>query len=79
MTYGYSVRLQERNREADQTLLGVRLGKTCIKNKVPVAEAARLLGVSRQTIYNWFCGGSSPQASARDAVVRFMGSFPPLL
>jgi transposase len=60
MTYGYSFRLAERNKEADSSLLGVRLGRVCIEEGVSVAEVANRFKVTRQTIYNWFTGASSP-------------------
>ena len=46
--------------QADQSLLGVRLGRVCIDNDVSVTEMASQLGVSRQTIYNWFVGFHEP-------------------
>ena len=61
MSYGYSNRLIELNREADDRLLGVRLGRVCIENDVPVSEVSYKLGVSRQTVYNWFCGANAPR------------------
>lgn len=61
MSYGYSKRLVKLNNSADQSLLGVRLGQVCIENDIPVSLVATNLGVSRQTIYNWFCGSSNPR------------------
>lgn len=62
MSYGYTTRVDSLNKEADQSLLGVRLGRVCIKHDVPVAEMASQLGVSRQTIYNWFTGAFEPNS-----------------
>jgi DNA-binding phage protein len=62
MAYGYSLRLIELNREADSSLLGVRLGKVCIRRNIPVSSVAEQLGVSRQTVYNWFVGVNNPQS-----------------
>ena len=56
MSYGYSARLIETNKKANQKLLGVKLGKVCIRGNTSVADISEELGVSRQTIYNWFCG-----------------------
>ena len=56
MSYGYSLKLIQLNKKADPKRLGIRLGKMCIKRNVPVAEVATKLGVSRQTVYNWFEG-----------------------
>lgn len=68
MSYGYSVRLLEANREADAGLLGVRLGRVCIKNRIPVSDVARRLGVTRQTVYNWFCGVNGPHENMLEQV-----------
>jgi len=62
MSYGYSLKLAKLNKAADKKLLGVRLGAVCIKKNVPVAEVAERLNVSRQSVYNWFTGLSSPKA-----------------
>lgn len=65
MSHGYTLRVYERNRQADQRKLGVRLGALCIGMGVPVTVVSKRLGVSRATIYNWFCGTSVPQDSLR--------------
>ena len=64
MSYGYSSRLIEQNKKADDTLLGVQLGRVCIQRDVPVSDVASHLGVTRQTIYNWFCGVNPPRAES---------------
>jgi hypothetical protein len=73
MSYGYSKRLVQLNNNADQGLLGVRLGRVCIENDVPVSVVAAHLGVSRQTIYNWFCGVSTPRV--RWTVQEFIDTY----
>lgn len=75
MAYGYSVRLIELNRKANPRLIGVRLGKACIKQNIPVSTVASMLGVSRQTIYNWFVGESNPQKLVVDDVEKLLHSF----
>lgn len=72
MSYGYSIRLVELNKEADRKLLGVRLGRQCIKIGVPVSEVASQLGVSRQTIYNWFVGVTTPRATQVELIKNFI-------
>jgi DNA-binding phage protein len=72
MAYGYSVRLIELNKRANPRLVGVRLGKVCIKRNIPVSAVARELGVSRQTVYNWFVGESNPQNLIVDAVEQLI-------
>ena len=61
MGYGYSIRLIQLNKSADRKLLGVRLGKLCIKHDLPVSSVASKVGVSRQTVYNWFIGATQPK------------------
>jgi hypothetical protein len=59
--YGYSARLIAANKAANPKLLGVWLGRVCIKNHIPVSYVVESLGVSKQTVYNWFVGVSTPQ------------------
>ena len=72
MSYGYSAKLVALNRQADKSNLGVRLGRACIKGDIPVAKVSTALGVSRQTLYNWFVGKSSPQPMMVDMVARYL-------
>ncbi len=72
MSYGYSLRLAELNRSADQQSLGVRLGRVCISENIPVSNVAKRLGVSRQTIYNWFSGASVPQGGSVALVEAYL-------
>jgi len=75
MSYGYSARLIELNRQADRRLLGVRLGRICIEQGIPVSDVASELGVTRQTIYNWFCGESEPTTSSVGAVEALLSKY----
>ena len=72
MSYGYSARLIKANQDADKSLLGVRLGKMCIRGEVPVVVVAQDLGVTRQTVYNWFSGTSSPVGATAIKVEAFI-------
>lgn len=74
MSHGYSLRIRDLNEKADQRKLGVRLGRACIKHDVPVAVVAKRMGVTRATVYNWFCGISVPQASATSLVQSYISS-----
>jgi transcriptional regulator with XRE-family HTH domain len=76
MTYGYSARLIALNKKADSRLLGVRLGRVCIKHNIPVSTIASNLGVSRQTVYNWFTGDTAPLNQSVDAINNLIASFP---
>lgn len=74
MSKGYSLRLRDLNEKADQRKLGVRLGRLCIKHDVPVAVVAKRMGVTRATVYNWFCGTSVPQAYITSLVESYAAS-----
>ena len=53
---GYSEKFIQKVQGANQDKLGVRLGLACIRNEIPVNDAADFFKVSRVTIYNWFQG-----------------------
>ncbi len=72
MSRGYSLRLQLLNDQADPTNLGVRLGRLCIARNVPVIEVANTLGVSRQTVYNWFAGAWMPHHRCTSRIEQFL-------
>ena len=74
MSHGYSLRLQALNGKADQRKLGVRLGKACIEHGVPVSVVAQRMGVSRTTVYNWFCGVTTPQDSLTVVIESYVSS-----
>jgi transcriptional regulator with XRE-family HTH domain len=61
---GYSVKLHKLNAQADDAGIGVRLGRVCLKKSIPVSEVAAALGVTRQTVYNWFCARTTPYPAA---------------
>ena len=75
MSYGYSARTTQLNGAADHRRLGVALGRAAIKLEVPVSDIARKLGVSRQTVYNWFVGSYDPKASLIGEVTKLLTSF----
>ena len=74
MSYGYSARLVELNKQADTRLLGVRLGRVCIKKDISVSQVAAKLRVSRQTVYNWFSGAHTPSASVNQQLLAYYNS-----
>jgi len=53
---GYSYRLVKANKAADSKHIGVKLGRYCITNDIPVIQIAQQFSVSRMTVYNWFSG-----------------------
>jgi len=75
MSIGYSFRTVQLNKEADKTRLGVTLGKACIGLGIPVVSIASKLGVSRQTVYNWFTGAHDPHESHAKEISRLINSF----
>ena len=72
MIYGYSSRLVTLNKEASGHLIGVKLGRECMERNLPVTQVARELKVSRQTIYNWFCGKGCPRRDKTIAVIAYI-------
>lgn len=65
---GYSRKFIEANKKADQTHLGVQLGRICITRDIPVQDVADFLDVSRQAVYLWFLGKSLPHPTMRDTL-----------
>jgi hypothetical protein len=74
MSYGYSLRLIERNSQASEKKLGVRLGRVCIEHEVPVIVVANAFGVTRQTVYNWFSGVSNPAEPLHSLVNSYIST-----
>jgi len=64
---GYSQIIIEMNQKAKPTL-GVQLGTMCIALKYPVSKVAIELGISRQSVYDWFSGRSVPAEDKEDAI-----------
>jgi predicted transcriptional regulator len=56
MSKGYSTLTVQEIEDANQNLLGVKLGKICVKRDIPVTDVAEFFGVSRVTVYAWFRG-----------------------
>jgi transcriptional regulator with XRE-family HTH domain len=73
MSKGYTVSIVRANADADPHLLGVQLGQYCIPRNISVAEVAAAVGVTRATIYNWFCGGTIGKATHVEAVRTYLG------
>lgn len=69
---GYSIRVATAIAEADGNMLGVKLGRACLARDIPVAEAAREVGVTRQTVYHWFLGLSEPRGAACEAIRAYL-------
>jgi hypothetical protein len=74
MSYGYSLKTIEANREADDGYLGVQLGRKCIAHGIPVSKVADDLGATRQSVYNWFCGVSAPQGEFIGLIRKYIAN-----
>ena len=74
MTYGYSAKTIRLNKEADKNRLGVALGKAAIKLGISVADIALTIGVSRQSVYNWFIGTHDPKERYTKAITKLLDS-----
>ena len=63
------------NKAADHRRLGVALGRAAIELGVSVSAVATALGVSRQTVYNWFVGSYDPKTSLIGDATKLLTSF----
>lgn len=72
MSYGYTKRLSSLNKQADGSMLGVKLGRVCISKEVSVTEVAYRLGVSRQAVYNWFNGIHEPSEELEEIIKKLI-------
>ena len=72
MNNRYSLSIMLLNQQAEQNRLGVKLGKKCIKLGIPVAEVAGRVGVSRQTVYNWFIGAYDPKPELATVITQLL-------
>jgi transcriptional regulator with XRE-family HTH domain len=68
MSQGYSVKLVQLNKQANKKKLGVSLGRECIRCSISVSQVAKVIGVSRMTVYNWFTGIHDPQEIYEPAI-----------
>jgi len=53
--------------KSDPEYIGVQLALLCVKANIPAFHVARILGVSRMTIYNWFRGSAVRDKNAQRA------------
>ena len=75
MSYGYSARTIQLNKAADHRRLGVALGRAAIELGVSVSDVATMLGISRQTVYNWYVGNYDPRAYLTGDATKLLISF----
>ena len=74
MSTGYTLRIRDLNAKANKSNIGVLLGRACIERDISVSEVAKRMGVTRATVYNWFCGVSTPQDSVTEAIRSYIAS-----
>jgi len=72
MSRGYSLRMAEAIREADDNNLGVQLGRVCLARDISVSQVAQVLNVSRQAVYLWFSGVAAPRGKTGDAIRAYL-------
>lgn len=72
MAAGYSIALLRKVKAADPKAIGVKLGRFCINNDIPVAIVAEKFGVSRAAVYCWFVGGYAPNKTLHDRITKFI-------
>lgn len=71
---GYSLKALRLNEAADQSMIGVRLGKVCITKEISVIEVAKRIGVSRECVYKWFFGETCPKGVNLFKVTEMLNS-----
>jgi transcriptional regulator with XRE-family HTH domain len=71
---GYTIRIAQGIKEADGNLMGVKLGRVCLAQDIPVSTVAEALGVTRQTIYYWFLGRSEPRGPACESIEAYIAN-----
>lgn len=72
MSKGFSTELVDFVRRQDQRRAGARLAKACFARKIPVAVAAKRLGVSRATVYMWFKDSVTPSRQHLAAIDAYI-------
>jgi transcriptional regulator with XRE-family HTH domain len=72
---GYSRKFAAANKKADSSHVGVQLGRICIAKDIPVPDVAEYLGVSRQAVYLWFLGKSTPHPKTRETLKELIARF----
>lgn len=68
MARTYSIRFLLDLKNADPSLLGVQLGRLCVEANLPAVYVAKILDVSRNSIYGWFRG--KPMHESKRKVVN---------
>lgn len=69
---GYTLALVEKNKAANGKMVGVKIGRACIKKGISVKQVAKVAGVSVVTVYAWFMGDFNPKPEIADKLTRFI-------
>lgn len=69
---GYSTLTAREIREANQSLLGVKLGMICLARDIPVTDVAEFFGTSRVTVYSWFRGKTVVSGKHVDKMLKLI-------
>ena len=69
---GYSQQIVRANRDADGRNIGVKLGRFCISQEIPVSDVMDFFGVSKQCVYNWFIGKHEPNKLFSEAIKEYL-------
>jgi hypothetical protein len=69
---GYTLSIIQKNAEADQSKIGVQLGRVCIEKNVPVQTVASYFGMTRTGVYYWFSGEREPRKVAAEEIKEFI-------
>jgi hypothetical protein len=70
----YTQKTIRRNADADESLLGVQLGRLCIYRQVPVADVVQALGLTKSY---WFTGQRDVSKHLREPVQTYYRSLLP--
>ena len=69
---GYSQKIAQANAVASREMLGVRLGKLCIKQGISVIDIAAHFDISRTAVYNWFTGLNDVSSKYENEVTKYI-------
>ena len=72
--FGYTQIVINKNREADDSKVGVRLGRICIDKNVPAQVVANYFGVSRAAVYGWFSGDKEQRGKRLIEIESFISN-----
>lgn len=72
--FGYTQIVITKNKEADDSKIGVKLGRICIEKNVPAQIVANYFGVSRAAVYGWFSGEKEPRGKREAEILSFISN-----